>query len=196
MRQIQYLIGLTILIALTFGCKNQIDPKVKEVYHQAFTNNSTASNYVVFTAIDLQTNKSKEICCHSRSLIDAFIDDDLSHKDSVSFINSYNKACRVYDSILISSNYNPTFKFKKSESLVGIDFYNYDTDSVEYYSNQPDIAVLVESIKKNFNDTVRHLLIDYYKTDSRYVNHVLFKNGILCKNNCGTGYTIISKVLK
>ncbi len=187
---------MTLLIALTFGCKRQIDPKVKEAYYEAFTNKSTASNYVVFTAIDLQTNKSKEICCPSRSLIDAFIHDDLSQKDSISFINSYYKACSVYDSILISSTYNPTFKFKKSESLVDIDFYNYDIDSVEYYSNQPDIAALIESIKKNFNDTVPLLLIDYYKTDSRYVNHVLYKNGILCKNNCGTGFTVISKILK
>jgi len=196
MRQLQYLLKLFFFTALICGCKNQVDPNVKKAYYEAFTNNSTASNYVVFTAIDLHKKKSKEICCSSRSLIDAFIHNDLSQIDSISFIRSYYKANRAYDSILTSCCCDYSFTFKNPESLEEIGFYNYNSDSVKYYSMQKDIPVLIDSIQKNFNDTVPLFLIDYYKTDSRYLIHVLYKNGILCINSCGTGYAIVNKILK
>jgi hypothetical protein len=194
MRQFLQIITLFLFIPLIVECSNYHNSKSKKMYYDAFQNNSTSPNYVVFKAIDLQTNLSKEICCESDNLFRAFIEDNISDTDTLTFKITYYKTLELYDSISNSPSFDYSFSFKSTQSLKNIGYYDYFSDSVDYYLK--NTGTIINSIKKNYDPDKRLLLKDYAKNDNLYLIHVLFKNGIFCWRDCITGSISIRKILK
>jgi hypothetical protein len=194
MRHFQQLL-LMIIMLIDFGCNNCKDSEKQKYISQAFSNFSTSPDYVVFTAIDIKTNKSKEICCESDFLYESFINDNVSHKDSAALVDTYKRAIKKFANILIVKSCDYTFGFKSTKSLKDIGFYDYNVDSVKWYTNIRTFAI-IDSIKKNYKQDKISLLIDYFKKDNIYLIHVLNKNGVYCGLDCESGYTVIRKIIK
>jgi hypothetical protein len=176
-------------------CQDCNDSISKKAYYDAFSNNSTSPDYIVFVAVDMQRDISKEICCESKSLIRAFREDHVSGiMDTATFLRSYKEAIDMYDSILISQPCKYTFHFKTSASLDDIGFYDYNSDSLDYYNKHS--GAIIDSIKINYDPDKRILLKEYSNNQNLYLMHVLFKNGILCGRQCVSGYITIREILK
>jgi hypothetical protein len=172
MRQFLLITGFFLLIQIRDAyCKDCNDSIAKKIYYEAFSNNSTSPDYVVFIAVDMQTRMSKEICCESHSLIKAFREDNTSDSDTATFLRSYRKAIDMYDSILISQSCDYSFYFKTTSSLEKIGFYNYNSDSVEYYAKQA--SFIIDSIKEQYNPDKSNLPKDYIKNENLFIIHNL-----------------------
>jgi hypothetical protein len=195
MRQFLLITGLFVLIhSRDTYCKDCNDSITKKIYYDAFNNRSTAPDYVVFIAVDLKTNESKEICCESDQLYEAYLKDNLSNKDSATLFNTYKKAIFSFDSILISLSCDYTFSFKSSEALSHVGYYNYKSDSLDYYSSRQTIQI-INSIRKDFRDKPI-ALNNYYRYISIYLIHILNKEGVLCGRDCVSGSRMIREIIK
>jgi hypothetical protein len=194
MRHILLITSLVIAL-INNGCNNCKDSEKQKYIIDALSNNSTSPDYVVFKAVDTKTNKSKEICCESGLLNEVFINDNISNKDSATLLNTHKKAIEKFDSILASKSCDYSFDFRKPKSLDDIGFNNYFEDSIKWYSNKSNIAI-INTIIKQFNPNKKPLLIDYFKHYNIYLIHVLNRNGVFCGRDCESGYIVIRKVIK
>ena len=200
------LIIISFLFYLT-GCKNPAKESIKQtslltaedslkqrIFSKTFSNNSTAPDFVVFVVQDLNTNKSKEICCESDDLFEAFVEENVYSKKPLSMTDTYKKALEKWDEIMLTVSSRTVFSFKSSKSLEYTGYYNYLTDSLDSYSNDKTTAI-IDSIKKNFFSGKRVLLKDYSKSRSIYLIHSLNKSGVFCGRDCESGYIEVRYVI-
>jgi hypothetical protein len=194
MRCIQAILVFTIF--LTFNnCNDCKDTERQKYINMTFSNNSTSPDYVVFNAIDNNTKLSKEICCESDILYYAFIDDNISNKDSATLMDTYKKAIEKFENILMAKSCDYTFRFNSFKSLKEIGFFDYNEDSLRWHENEKTLLI-IDSIMKNYKNDKANLLSDYSQYENIYLIHILIKNGIFCGRDCESGYTVIRNILK
>jgi hypothetical protein len=166
----------------------EIDIDRIDYIRKTFLNNSTSPDYIVFTAIEENTSKNKEICCESEDLHIAFINDKISKQDKNS-----NSAMIEFENYINSNLDKIEFRFTKSESLKLIGFYTYSQDSIVKYSNDYTNEIILK-IKKEYPKS--RLLSHYCKIENIYMIHILNRNEIYCGRDCETGSIEIRKVIK
>ena len=151
------------------------------IFKIAYNNTSTAPNYIVFKAKDLNTELVKEICCEAPFLSGAM------HQELD--IKYDTKGTEYIDSIILSS-YDSIFEFRNIEALNNISFKNYPNyDRIIQISNDLDLDYY--SMKFGRNDSSELM---YFETDTGFVQttftHIMFKCGILTRRDCEAGNNI------
>jgi hypothetical protein len=153
-----------------------------DLYIYAYTNNSTAPDYVLANVTDLNTMQRKVICLESFDLINVY-EDEIGNFES-------------YDSLITYSKLPISIKLKNKRNLKNIDFYEYNIDSLNYYGSFINDSIL-KVIKNDYkpNPSPKALLQKYIKPNI-YIMHYLFNNEIICSRDCMSGYIIIGDVQK
>jgi hypothetical protein len=159
---------------------NYSDDSIRAVnFEVAYNNNSTAPNYIVYKAKDLNTGSIKEICSEAPFLSGAL------HRELE--IEYDEKGIKYIDSIALAQN---IYEFKKKEALDNINFFEYPNYErileiakgldLEYYHN------------KFGQNNVPEL--KYFASDSGFVQltfcHIMFNCGILTRRDCIAGNNI------
>ena len=195
------IIGLNFLILLqSCGLRNQndnsADKKLKETdlfdnysndsirnanFKIAYDNKSTAPNYLVFKATDLNTGLTKEICCEA-----PFLSGAIHRELNIDFDT---KGTDFVDSI-IKSNSNRIFEFKSEEALNNISFKEYPNyDRLLQISKSIDLDYYYKTYGKNDSSK-----LIYFESDTGFVQitftHIMFKCGILTRRDCEAGNNI------
>jgi hypothetical protein len=147
----------------------------------AYDNNSTAPNYVVFKAKDLNTGLIKEICTEAPFLSGAL---------HIEFGVDYDKkGIKYIDSIARRDN-QTIFEFRKKEALDNIDFFNYpEYHRILEIAKGLDLEYYHRKFGKNDVQEKK-----YFPSDSGFVQltfcHIMFKCGILTRRDCIAGNNI------
>jgi len=139
----------------------------KRMFKSAMQNISTAPNYVVFLAVDVDNNIEKEMCCSSMDLY-----------------NNYNFISDVRDSSLIS-----VMMTNDQYKRIGAD--KYDTfilaDLIKKYPHSK-----IDSMYQPGG-----CLVDIFnnvpKYDYRYLEHLLLINRIDVRQDCESGYSMMGR---
>ena len=151
------------------------------IFEIAYDNKSTAPNYIVFKAKDLNTNLIKEICCEAPFLSGAI------HRELN--IDYDTKGTEQVDSIILEKKQD-VFEFRKKEALKNISFYEYPNyDRIIQIAKGLDL----ENYHKIYgnNDSAKMM---YFETDTGFVQetftHIMFNCGILTRRDCEAGNNI------
>ncbi|HOT13845.1 MAG TPA: hypothetical protein PK252_03695 [Bacteroidales bacterium] len=179
---------------LLVNCNNCYDSARAKYINKTFYNNSCSSDFVVFTAVDTKTNTAKEICCESNALYSAYMSEVISLNKSVSQIKADEIAKKSFDSIVNNKSCNFVFHFNKAQSLMMIGFYEFNTDSVKFYSNK-NTKRIIKAIKANYKPENLLFLKDFARQENIYQIFLLNKNGIYCGRDCFSGIVMIKKVI-
>lgn len=199
MKQTYLIIGLICLIVLqSCGLRNQenisankpdtdlfdkySNDSIRNVnFKIAYDNKSTAPNYLVFKATDLNTGLTKEICCEAPFLSGAIhrelgIDYDTKGTD---FVDS-----------LINANTSRTFKFENQEALKNVSFNEYpDYDRLLQIAKGIDLDYYYKTYGANDSSKLM-----YFESDTGFVQitfvHAMFNCGILTRRDCEAGNNI------
>jgi hypothetical protein len=147
----------------------------------AYDNKSTAPNYLVFKATDLNTGLTKEICCEAPFLSGAI------HRELN--VDYDTKGTEFVDSI-IKANSNRTFEFKNQEALKNISFNEYpDYDRLLQIAKGIDLDNYYKTYGANDSSKLM-----YFESDTGFVQitftHIMFKCGILTRRDCEAGNNI------
>jgi hypothetical protein len=192
----KYLKNFIILffILLFVSCNNCKDTASGKYIAETFYNNSCSSDFVVFTAVDVKTNTTKEMCCESSALYNAYMSEVISLNKSVSQTNADEIAKKSFDSIVNNSSCDFVFRFSKVQSLLMIGFNEFNTDSVKFYSNK-NTKRIVRAIKAYYKPDKLMILTDYAKQENIYQIFLLNKKGIFCGRDCFSGIVMVKKVI-
>lgn len=201
MRQSVYILHLLILtIFYSCGFNNHQD-KIKSIdkpiinlfdkysndsiraanFHVAYSNQSTAPNYIVFKAKDLNSGLTKEICTEAPFLSGAL------HRELGIEYNT--KGTEYIDSIILSQN-QKTFEFANKEALNNINFFNYPGyDRILQIAQGLDLDYYHNKFGKNDLPELK-----YFESDTGFVQltftHIMFNCGILTRRDCESGNNI------
>lgn len=201
MKQTLIIIGLTFLIFFqSCGFRNQNDNSSDKRLNKtdlfdkysndslrnvnfkiAYNNKSTAPNYLVFYAKDLNTGLIKEICCEAPFLSGAI------HRELN--IDYDTKGTEFVDSLILA-NSNRTFEFKNEEALNNVSFYEYpDYDRLLQIAKGIDLDYYYKTYGENDSSKLM-----YFESDTGFVQisftHIMFKCGILTSRDCEAGNNI------
>ena len=192
----KYLKNFIILffIILFAGCNNCKDSARAKYIAETFYNNSCSSDFVVFTAVDVKSNTSKEMCCESSPLYNAYMNEVISLNKSVSPTKADEIARKSFDSIVNNSACDYVFRFSKAQSLMMIGFNEFHTDSLRFYSNK-NTRRIAKIIKANYKPDRLMILTDYAKQENIYQIFLLNKKGIFCRRDCFSGIVMVKKVI-
>jgi len=186
MEKLKNQLFLFLILISIFGCRSGVfDRKCKQdireiIFYNGLRNLSTGPDFIIFTALDINSNKTKEICCESTDLYDALVNE---HSENYVQALMIRKPCRE------------VFKFKTKYSLERIGFEKYNTKIVDSLDKVlPDS--LFEIIRQNTLKN-NYKLVWYY--DSLYppkncFQHLLLRHNIPCYRDCETGYTVTRKI--
>ena len=147
----------------------------------AYNNKSTAPNYIVFKAKDLNSGLTKEICSEAPFLSGAI------HKELG--IQFDTKGTESVDSLILN-NRQKVFEFKSVDALNNIDFFEYpDSNRVIQIAKGLDLDYYFKKFGKN--DTPE---LKYFEYDTGFVQltftHIMFNCGILTRRDCEAGNNI------
>jgi hypothetical protein len=147
----------------------------------AYNNNSTAPNYVVFRAQDLNTGLIKEICTEA-----PFLSGALHREFEVDYDE---KGTEYIDSIALAKRQN-IYEFKKKEALDNIDFFKYPKyERILEIAKGLDLEYYHKKFGKNDFPELKH-----FANDTGYVQltfcHIMFNCGILTNRDCVAGNNI------
>ncbi|WP_129366947.1 hypothetical protein [Lutibacter sp. HS1-25] len=153
----------------------------KQIFKSSYENNSTAPNYIVFKATDLNTGLTKEICCEAPFLSGAIHREFNIKYDSIGI--------KKVDSIILA-NRQRIFNFKNKETLKNINFYDYpDYEKIIERAKQIDLEYYYKTFGKN--DSVNSM---HFSSDKRIEQvtfaHILFNCGIKTTRDCVAGNNI------
>lgn len=182
------------LAFLLVSCNNCKDSASGKYIAGTFYNNSCSSDFVVFTAVDVKTNTTKEMCCESNALYSAYMSEVISLNKSVSQMKADEIAKKSFDSIVNDKSCNFVFHFNKAQSLMMIGFYDFNTDSVKFYSNK-NTKRIAKTIKAYYKPENILILKDYAKQENIYQIFLLNKSGIFCGKDCFSGIVMVKKVV-
>lgn len=193
MKYIKNFIILSLALLL-ISCNNCKDTASGKYIAGTFYNNSCSSDFVVFTAVDVKTNTAKEMCCESSALYNAYMSEVISLNKSVSQTKSDEIAKKSFDSIVNDKSCDFVFRFSKAQSLMMIGFYDFNTDSVKFYSNKKTKRI-AKTIKAYYKTNNLLILKDYAKQENIYQIFLLNKSGIFCRKDCFSGIIMVNKVI-
>ena len=194
---------LVIQLLILISCKSELkkqnedcrNSESQKYFYHAFANSSTSPDYIVFTAVEKQTGRAKEICCESDQLFRAFQNEGFSKR-------KLNDPFKEYNNILKSRPCDHTFEFYYKSSLELIGFYTY-----EYSQRSTDSLARVigkgklDSIMNDSTFTSPKALFNYFRHNDDYrkdiiLIHYLTLKGIYCGRNCTSGIIHIRKIIK
>lgn len=201
MKQIIKILGF-IFLAIIFSCqsKNKTDnsstidkPEInlfdkysndsirEQIFKSSYINSSTAPNYIVFKAKNLNTGLIKEICCEAPFLSGAIHREFEIQYDSI----GTNKV----DSIILENKLR-IYDFKNKDALNNISFNDYpEYEKIIQNAKKIDL----EYFHKKFGQTDSVQLM-HFSSDNRnkqvIVAHILFNCGIKTTRDCLAGNNI------
>ncbi len=153
----------------------------KQIFKSSYENNSTAPNYIVFKAKDLNTGTIKEICCEAPFLSGAMHREFNIKYDSIGI----NKI----DSIILA-NRQEIFNFKNKEALKNINFYDYpDYKKIVQRAKRIDLEYYHKTFGKNDSVKLMHFSSDKRNEQVTFA-HILFNCGIKTTRDCIAGNNI------
>jgi hypothetical protein len=152
-----------------------------EIFKIAFKNKSTAPNYIVFKAKDLNTNIVKEICCEAPFLSGAM------HRELQ--VNYDKEGIVLIDSLILEKR-TQIFEFKNQDALNNINFFDYpDYQYILNVAKRMDLDYYQS--KFGNNDSTNSM---YFENDSGFVQltfaHIMYMCGILTRRDCEAGNNI------
>ena len=153
----------------------------KQIFKSSYENNSTAPNYIVFKAKDLNTGTIKEICCEAPFLSGAMHREFNIKYDTIGI----NKI----DSIILA-NRQEIFNFKNKEALKNINFYDYpDYEKIIQRAKRIDLEYYHKTFGKNDSVKLMHFSSDKRNEQVTFA-HILFNCGIKTTRDCIAGNNI------
>jgi hypothetical protein len=150
-----------------------------QIFKIAYQNSSTAPSYVVFKAVDLNSGKTKAICCEAPFLSGAI------HRE---FGKGYNESESKFIDSLILNNKSRVFEFKNNEALKNIGFDEYpDSSAIEIAAVQYNLDYYFK--KYGANDSIKSM---NFNNDTTGVSqlvfaHLMFECGIITSRDCVVG---------
>lgn len=150
-----------------------------EIFKIAYQNTSTAPSYIVFKAVDLNTGKTKEICCEAPFLSGAM---------EREFAQDYDAKGSEFIDSLILQNTNKVFKFKNKEALKNIGFEQYpDSARIREVALKNNLEYFVA--KYGANDSIASIDFSEYKDKFAQLvfAHIMFECGIVTSRDCIAG---------
>lgn len=178
-------ISSILILLLLYSCNSKVrhnKPTDLDMFIHAYTNNSTSPDYVLVNVTDLNTMEIKTICLENYSLINVY-ENEIGNFES-------------YDSLIKCSQLPISIKLKNKGNLKNLNFYEYNIDSLNYYSSFINDSI-IKFIKNEYkpNPNPKALLQKYIKPNI-YIIHHLFNNGIICARDCISGYILIRDIKK
>jgi len=146
-------------------------------FKTAYNNNSTAPNYIVFRAKNLNTGQTKEICSEAPFLSGAM------HRE----LNiKFDLIGEKYIDSLILAKRREIFNFKNKDVLKIMNFNNYpDYDSIVKIAKNIDLEYYIK------NDSIKLM---HFESNSKLEQitfaHILFNCGINTRRDCIAGNNI------
>jgi hypothetical protein len=171
------------------------DSEKQKYFYRTFTNASTSPDYLVFTVIEKQTGRAKEICCESDLLFRAFQNEGFTKRKLNDPFKEYNDIQQAKP-----CDHKFEFLFKRSLEIIGFYTYEYTSRCADSLTNVIS-KVKIDSIMNDSTSIGPRSLFKYFKQNDDYrkdINliHYLTLKGIYCGRDCESGTILIIKVIK
>jgi hypothetical protein len=172
-------ITIFILWIFLFSCKekeaNCINSFSNQYFYTALNNYSSSPNFLIVHVKNANTGIIKEICCESGDLSRAI---------------SSEHGSRFLDSILAKKPCDVLIELMDAENLRNVNFFNYSQKVLDSFRAIVSKNVF-DSIKTMPRNKSYNKVWEYTgKLNGNYFEHLLIENGIGCKRDDETGYTI------
>ena len=155
-----------------------------KMYCTALENFSTAPNYVVVIAKNLNTGEVKEICTETNFLSGAITRQTGKNTSTIS------KNGVLYIGSTICEDYpNRYFEFSEEDALENISYDLYSESELNDYAKTVHIANTVERVKNGALRDTTFCYDDYKKCRKEQIMfaHLMFNNGIMMTRGCWAG---------